>query len=147
MAGMVKFFSPEEEQRIIGAIQAVEKRTTGEIRVHLERKSSGNILDDAVGIFHRLNMHDTKAHNGVLIVIVPSEKQFAIIGDEGIDDVLPDNFWEDERNLMVAQFKKGQYCEGVVKAIEKIGDKLQAHFPVTGEEENPNELPDDISYS
>ena len=92
-------------------------------------------------------MHDTKAHNGVLIVIVPSEKQFAIIGDEGIDDVLPDNFWEDERNLMVAQFKKGQYCEGVVKAIEKIGDKLQAHFPVTGEEENPNELPDDISYS
>lgn len=143
---MVKFFAPEEEQRIIDAIRSVESRTTGEIRVHLEHKSEGNVLDDAVRVFQQLNMHKTKARNGVLIVIAPAEKQFAIIGDEGIDHVLPDNFWEEERDLMVAHFKKGAFGEGVAKAIEKIGEKLCAHFPLL-DTDNPNELPDDISYS
>ncbi len=143
---MVKFFAPEEEQRIIEAIRSVESRTTGEVRVHLEHKSEGNVLDDAVRVFQQLNMHKTKARNGVLIVIAPAEKQFAIIGDEGIDQVLPDNFWEEERDLMVAHFKKGAFGEGVVKAIEKIGEKLRTHFPLL-DTDNPNQLPDDISYS
>ena len=33
---MLKFFSPEEEQKIVAAIQSAELNTSGEIRVHLE---------------------------------------------------------------------------------------------------------------
>jgi uncharacterized membrane protein len=75
---MLKFFSPEDEERIIGAIRAAESNTSGEIRVHLEDKCKGEVLAAAQRTFQKLGMHKTALHNGVLIFIAPSRKEFAI---------------------------------------------------------------------
>jgi len=140
----MKFFKKEEERRIIAAIGEAEKQTSGEIRVHLEKDLEGNAEDAAVKTFARLRMDRTADSNGVLIFIVPSKKQFAIIGDKGIHAKVPPNFWQEVRDVMQRHFRDGDYTEGVCQGVLLAGQKLKEHFP--WQSDDVNELPDDISY-
>lgn len=141
---MIKFFNADQEKLIIEAIQAAEKNTSGEIRVHLEDNCEGDIMDAAVQTFAKLKMHKTEARNGVLIFLVPERKRFAIIGDEGINKLVGDNFWQSEKELMLRHFKEGAFATGIAEAIGQVGEKLKAYFPY--QQDDVNELPDDISY-
>lgn len=141
---MIKFFSETDEQRIITAIREAEMNTSGEIRVHLESDPKGDIMKEALRTFHRLGMHKTKQRNGVLILLAPQQRQFAIIGDEGIDEVVPEDFWNEERDIIQEHFRRGDYGDGVVAAIQRVGEKLKAFFP--RQDDDVNELSDEISY-
>jgi len=141
---MVKFFNEEEAARIVEAIKEAELNTSGEIRVHLQKRCWGNILKGAGSAFHRLKMDETELRNGVLIYIVPSKHQFAIIGDKGINEKVPDDFWEEVKELMQAYFRKNRFAEGVCEGVRLSGEKLKEHFPWQDDDEN--ELPDEISY-
>ncbi|MCO6492930.1 MAG: TPM domain-containing protein [Phaeodactylibacter sp.] len=142
---MLKFFTPEQEEQIIAAIRSAERNTSGEIRVHLEDDPKEDIMKEAKKVFFRLGMHKTEARNGVLIILAPERKAFAILGDEGINKVVPENFWQEERDLMQEHFRRGAFAEGICLAIEQVGEKLKAFFPY--QQDDTNELPDDISYS
>lgn len=142
---MIDFFKPAEEQLIISAIRKAESKTSGEIRVHLEKDPDKSALKEAKRVFRKLGMHKTKDRNGVLIILLPEKKTFAIIGDEGIDKHVEADFWDSERDLMQRYFKDGQFCAGLVAAVDRIGEKLKLFFPY--EDDDINELPDDISYS
>ena len=141
---MIAFFQPDEETRIISAIRAAEQQTSGEIRVHIEKNAKGKIMNAAVRTFKKLDMHKTEARNGVLIFLAPERREFAIIGDEGINKLVGEGFWREERDLMQSHFKQGAFCEGVCEVIEQIGEKLKAHFPFQKGDEN--ELSDEVSY-
>lgn len=140
----IGFISREEEEAVLDAIRRAEKNTSGEIRVHFSEKIKTDILSDARLVFEGLKMHITSRRNGVLIYIVPREKQFAIIGDEGIDKVTEDNFWESVKNLMQAQFREGRMMQGIVVGIEEVAKVLKDQFPY--EDNDSNELDDSISY-
>lgn len=142
---MLKFFKPEEEEQIIEAIRSAEQNTSGEIRVHLEADCEGDIMEETRKVFRRLGMDKTEARNGVLILLAPERREFAILGDEGINKVVPENFWQEERDLMQEHFRNGAFAEGICKAVERAGEKLKAYFPY--QQDDTNELPDDISYS
>lgn len=142
---MLAFFNKEDEARIIAAIQEAECNTSGEIRVHLEKKLEKDAVTEARHTFAKLEMHKTKARNGVLIFIAPEHHQFAIIGDQGIHEQVGDDFWQAERDLMQQHFREGAFAEGLCKAIEQVGDKLKAYFPYQSDDKN--ELSDEISYS
>ncbi len=141
---MIEFFAKEDEQRIIEAIQDAECNTSGEIRVHLEQKPRKDAMSEARRVFAKLKMHQTKARNGVLILLAPERREFAILGDQGINDVVEGDFWEQERDLMQQHFRAGDFTGGLVAVIGQIGEKLQAHFPYQDDDEN--ELSDEISY-
>ena len=141
---MVKFFSPAEEDRIVAAIRQAELATSGEIRVHVEVGAHAPALDVATRVFRQLGMHETQDRNGVLILLEVDRREFAIIGDEGIDRVVSEDFWDTERDLMQQHFRKGEFTEGIVAVIEQIGAKLKRFFPYRADD--VNELPDDISY-
>jgi len=141
---MIRFFSKEEEKGIIQAIQAIENKTSGEIRVHLQRSCDGPVMKVAEQVFLELGMQNTERRNGVLFFIVPKEHKFAILGDSGLDEVVPESFWADVRNIMQDHFKKGEFAVGITKGIHMVGDYLQHYFPVQKDDEN--ELSDDISY-
>ncbi|MEL7250907.1 MAG: TPM domain-containing protein [Bacteroidota bacterium] len=141
---MIKFFKPEEEELIIAAIRRAERSTSGEIRIHLEENPRSDALAEAKRIFRKLNMHKTVDRNGVLILLAPEKKEFAIIGDEGIDKVVEGDFWQSERDLLQRYFRDGHFCAGIVAAVDIIGEKLKTFFPIQKDDEN--ELPDDISY-
>ncbi len=138
-----KFFSPEEQERIVDEIRKAEHRTSGEIRVHLDRRSREIPLEKAKRVFHRLGMTRTKARNGVLIYVATEDRKFAILGDEGMHRVVPENYWEDVKEKMQKKFREGKICEGICLGIREIGEKLKAHFPA--EKDDRNELPDTIS--
>ena len=138
------FLSKEEEQQVVQAIKSAEHQTGGEIRVHIESVCKGNVLDRAAGLFKSLKMHETSLRNGVLIYLSTDDRKFAIIGDAGINAVVPAGFWEDVKELMVSSFSKGEMVQGFVAGIERVGEKLKEFFPYL--KDDINELPDEISY-
>ena len=141
---MVKFFSKDEEAAIVAAIRRAELATSGEIRVHLEVGAEAPALDVSKRIFHQLGMDQTADRNGVLILLEVDRREFAIIGDEGIDKVVSEDFWDTERDVMQQHFRRGEFARGIELAIEQVGAKLKQFFPY--QTDDVNELPDEISY-
>ncbi len=137
-------FNDEEQQRIRTAIEDAEKHTSGQIRVCIEKTCSENVLDRAAKYFHQLDMHKTRLRNGVLIYVATVDRKFAIIGDAGINKVVPEDFWDDTRDDMLQHFKYGNLVEGIVTGLEIAGGHLQKFFP--HKLDDNNELPDDIAF-
>ncbi len=137
-----KFFTPQEQERIVDEIRKAERKTSGEIRVHLDCCSREEPLEKARKIFRRLGMTRTTHRNGVLIYLATEHRKFAVLGDDGIDRAVPDNFWQETKDLMQRHFRQGRFAEGLCQGIREIGDKLKLYFPV--EEDDKNELPDKI---
>jgi uncharacterized membrane protein len=139
------FFSEEEHQRIVKEIQDAEHDTSGEIRVHLEDNAKPNALERAQLLFLKLGIDNTAKHNGVLIYLAVEDRQFAIVGDSGINNAVPIDFWDGVRDTMQQHFRKGAYCDGLCAGIHSAGEKLKAFFP--HQDDDINELSDEISYT
>ena len=139
-----EFLGKENEILITKAIEKAEHQTSGEIRVHLENKCGEEVLDRAAWLFKKLKMHETKDRNGVLIYLSINDRKFAIIGDAGINKVVPEGFWNENKEMMISHFKNGEFAIGLIKGIEKAGEQLKQFFPYQGND--VNELSDEISY-
>ncbi|WP_417886471.1 TPM domain-containing protein [Zunongwangia sp.] len=138
------FLDQNEEEAVINAIRTAEKRTSGEIRVHIEKTAGDkDIFDRAMEDFQMLKMHNTKQENGVLFYVAIEDRNFVIYGDRGINDVVEDDFWESTKEVILKEFKKGDFKQGLINGILKAGDKLKNHFP--WQEDDENELSDQIS--
>lgn len=129
----------------MAAIQEAETNTSGEIRVHIESNCEGDVLDRATEVFAELNMHHTKLRNGVLFYVALEDHQFAVLGDAGINAIVPDHFWEDITAEVIKHFKQKKYAAGLAKGVLMAGEQLKAHFPYN-ERGDINELSDDISF-
>ena len=44
----------------------------------------------------------------------------------------------------LAQYREGQFAEGLAEAVEAAGEKLKAFFPISSDD--INEQPDEISF-
>lgn len=138
-----EFLTSQEEAEVIEAIIAAEKNTSGEIRVHLEPHSKIDAFDRAAEVFDMLEMHNTKNRNGVLLYVAVEDRTFVILGDQGINDVVPADFWESTKDVIVAEFKQGKMKQGLVDGILMAGEQLKQHFPY--QKGDINELPNEIS--
>jgi uncharacterized membrane protein len=139
------FFSDTQKAEIIMAIQAAERNSSGEIRVHIEKIcTTENVLDRAAEVFIDLGMSNTAQQNGVLFYLSIDDRKFAVLGDKGIDKVVPENFWESTKMLLKTHFSQGLFAEGLVKGIHSAGEQLKHFFPY--QSDDVNELPDDISF-
>ena len=138
------FLTREEQIQIRDAIKESEGETSGEIRVHLETKLSGNVLDRAAWIFKMTGMHETENRNGVLFYFAVKNKEFAIIGDGGINSKVANDFWDKIKNTLQKHFRNGKYAEGLIEGVLMAGMQLKEHFP--HEKDDKNELPDEISF-
>lgn len=140
-----KLFSKEDRKIIIDAIKNAEQETSGEIQVHLESHCKGDVLDRAAEVFELLKMHKTQYRNAVLFYLATDDHKFAILGDAGINAVVPEDFWESIKEEMVGHFKNREFTEGLRKGIELSGLQLKTHFPYD-QKGDENELPDEISF-
>ena len=138
------FFTKEERTQIVAAIKEAERNTSGEIRVHIENKCPGDVLDRATYWFEKMGMHKTELRNGVLFYLAVKSRKFAIIGDEGINKTVPDDFWNNIKVRMAHQFQQGDFAKGLVRGILDAGDALKKYFP--HQSDDVNELSDDISF-
>jgi uncharacterized membrane protein len=140
-----EFLTSEQQEQVKQAIREAELNTSGEIRVHIDKKCEAeNVLERAAQVFDLLGMQKTELRNGVLIYVAVESRQLAILGDIGINQVVPENFWESTRDIMIEYFKKGDYTQGLVKGILHAGEQLKKHFPY--QTDDINELPNEITF-
>ena len=142
-SGVEEFLTAQEEQEIILAILEAEMNTSGEIRVHLESTSKIDHYQRAQEVFHVLKMDNTRQRNGVLIYVAVADHKFVIYGDVGIDEAVPDDFWNTTRDTMAEHFHNAEFKTGIIAGIRSAGKELKAHFP--WDPDDRNELPDAIS--
>jgi len=139
-----KVFSEEEQQHIVHAIRDAEKNTSGEIRVHLDKTCYGDPYKRAITVFESLDMHKTAQRNGVLFYLSIEDRKLAIIGDKGINENVPADFWHAILEELVQLFKQGKLAEGLAVGIAKAGQQLSSFFPY--QKNDRNELSNDISF-
>ena len=139
------FLSSDDELAIVQAIQEAEKKTSGEVRVHIEKKCPNkDPVKRAISLFQKLGMHKTDLRNGVIVYVATEDHLLAIWGDEGIHAKVGQEFWESTLITLQEDFKTNQIKNGLTKALLDIGEKLQQHFPY--QKDDKNELDDFISY-
>ncbi|MCW9709521.1 TPM domain-containing protein [Avibacterium sp. 21-586] len=131
---------PFDKKAIEAAIVRLEQQSSAELRVYIERhipkyQNSNSSLTRALSVFEQLEMHQTQARNGILIYIAYKDQQCAIVGDEGIDQYVTTDFWQQQCVEMTGYFKQGIYTQGVVKIIENMTKLLAKHFPI-----QPNDI-------
>jgi uncharacterized membrane protein len=138
-----QFLSKLEHDQIVAAIRAAESKTSGEIRVYIQRgKLNTDPLVSAQKKFHRLRMHKTSERNAVLIFIAPRAHKFAVVGDKAIHEKCGEQFWQQVVDGMREYFQKEKFSRAIVEGIEEVGKLLSTHFPRTPD--SSNELPDEI---
>jgi uncharacterized membrane protein len=139
-----KLFTDEEQTIIVDAIKSAELHTSGEIRIHIESTCDKNVMDRAIEVFFKLNMDATEQDNGVLVYLGFESKKMAIIGGKGINDKVPDDFWNETLNLLKEHFVNENYVQGLCNCVTEIGNKLVHYFPI--QSNDTNELSNDISF-
>lgn len=137
-------FTEQEQEQISNAIAEAEKATSGEIRIAIDEYCEGDAFEKATSYFTKLGMDKTSRHNGVLIFLAYADHKFAIIGDRGINQVVPEDFWEMTKVAMKAHFSSGNLALGIIAGVVLAGEKLAQFFP--SENDDINELPNDIIY-
>ena len=138
------FFKKEEKEQITFAIKEAEKNTSGEIRIHIELRCKGNVLDRASYLFEKLKMHQTHLRNGVLFYLAVTDRKLAILGDAGINKDTPEDFWDQIKNEVLNYFSEDKFAEGLAEGIKMTGEALKKNFPY--QKDDVNELPDEISF-
>ena len=141
-----EFLSKLEHDRIIQAIREAEAKTSGEIRVLIQRgKLNSDSFVAARKKFHRLGMHKTRERNAVLIFVAPRVHKFAVVGDKAIHEKCGDEFWQGVVDGMRTHFQNENFSDALVQGVKEIGTVLARHFPKTSED--TNELSDDVIES
>jgi uncharacterized membrane protein len=139
-----EFLSAIDHDRIVAAISAAEAKTSGEIRVFVQR---GKNIEDALPLaqkkFQQLGMHKTRDRNAVLIFVAPRARKFAVIGDEGVHARCGEEFWQKLVGGMRVHFQRENFTQALLEAISATGDLLARYFP--RQAGDVNELPDDIA--
>lgn len=124
------FLSKLEHDRIVDAIRDAESKTSGEIRVFIQRgKLQADPLIPAQKKFHKLGMHKTPERNAILIFVAPRAHKFAVVGDKAIHEKCGEHFWARLVESMREHFRNERFSHALVEAIEEAGKALASHFP------------------
>ena len=137
------FLSAAEDGQVVSAIESFEKRTSGELRVHLEQHVADDMMAAAKRTFDALGLSATRERNGVLFFVAVKERRFAVLGDSGIDQKVPAGFWDNVVAAVGDRFKQGKFGDGLVEGVRLAGEQLAAHFPPRADDKD--ELPNQIS--
>lgn len=136
-------FNHLDETAIVAAIKKAESKTSGEIKVHIEPTLTKDPHERALEVFHFLKMTETKLSNGVLFYVAVESKTIVIYGDQGIDNVLPKDSWENIIMSILTYFRESKFKEGLIHGITLAGNVLATHFPIS--DNDINELSNEIS--
>jgi uncharacterized membrane protein len=139
------FFEGLDRPAIVDAIRRAEAKGFGEIRVHLQHGRVADARKAAEATFLKLGMDRTLRRTGCLVFIAPEERSFAVVGDVAIHEKAGDAFWLASRDAAAALFAEGKFTEGIVAAVDRIGNVLAEHFPRGPGEKDVDELSNEVN--
>jgi len=94
----------------------------------------------AMHLFYEKGLQRTRDENGILIYISLLERKVWILGDRGINAVIPPERWSTLATTLSSGIRQGQLTESLTGVIEEMGEILRQHFPLRADD--VNELPD-----
>jgi uncharacterized membrane protein len=136
--------SETEKEKVIAAIKQAKLNTSGEVKVHIEEHCpESDPFERAKQVFQYLSLDTTAQRNAVLFYLAHGDRKFAVLGDVGIDQVVPPNFWESTRDTLRMYFTQNDFSGGLQMGIKEAGFQLKKYFPY--QNNDINEISDDIS--
>ncbi|MFP4466819.1 MAG: TPM domain-containing protein [Candidatus Goldiibacteriota bacterium] len=124
------FFSKEDIELIEDAIKYTAARTSGRIVFHVEKKSGRKALQRAKEIFVEMGMREPDDKNSVLFLVTTADKRFTVVGDDGINEKVTQDFWDNVVSAVTAKFREKEFGIGLVGGINLVAEKLAEFFPV-----------------
>jgi uncharacterized membrane protein len=137
--------SEEDLEAVARAVTEAEKRTSAEVRVHLDHSCPGDALPRAIKVFERLGMHKTTVRHGVLVYISVTDRKLAVIGDKGIHERVGEAYWQGLVDAVRERMRRQQPRDGLIHAVSELGAALGRHFP--RQPDDRNEMSDEVSVS
>lgn len=137
-------FTKEELEGIKKAVEKAERLTSGEIAVAIisECRRGLSAREQALQEFHRLGLDKTRGKTGILILAILQQRDVEILADKGINDKVPEGYWNEAAGMIVSGFKEGKPYDGVCRAVSKAGEMLADKFPK--KPDDVNEIPDKV---
>jgi len=145
MVKLNKMFTEEDLELIRGAVEGVQQRSSGKVRVRVEKKAGRHPLKKAKEAFVLMGMKDMPDRNGVLFYVSVADRKFAVLGDDGINEKVPVSFWENVKDAVIAKLSEGDFAIGLMGGINLVSEKLAEFFP--DEKEEPENVVSPVSYA
>ena len=118
-----KFLSDDELYRVTTKIAAAESMTSAEIKLVIVKHCLTSIKRKALKIFKKYKLDQTVQRNCVLILVVTTNRQFLIYGDQGIHEKVGQDFWEEiEKSITI------KFLENKVLEVTAERDELRGHM-------------------
>src|SRR5690349_15698858 len=147
-AGTRRRFSDAVDAAIEAAIQAAEKRSSGEIRFVIETAldipelwAGVTARARAEMVFAQLRVWDTELRNGVLIYVLMADRNVEIVADRGAASRISLTEWESVCRLIEGHFQAGRFGEGAVAGVDEVGRLLEREFSAREGAAQHDELP------
>ena len=139
---LIPFLAQLDDDRVVAAIRAAERLTSGEIRVFIDDHKAPDPVVAAIAHFERMGMTETAQRNGVLLFVAPLSQSFAIVADTAAHARCGgEATWSRICDEMRSRFAEAPTA-AIVHGVMRIGEALSPHFPrLAGDR---NELPDRI---
>ena len=96
----------------------------------------------AIDIYKAGAERRTVGRTGILIYLSLGEHRAEIIHDDAITEVVEPDTWGEAMAALLEPVKDGRIVDGIVAAIEEVGEVLAEHFPKSSED--TNEIPDKL---
>jgi uncharacterized membrane protein len=142
-----KYLSEEELKSISAKISEIEKSTSGELvitikekRGWLEKHKSVRVLAEKEFISAKIGK--TKGATGILIFMLFNAREFCILVDKKINELVEQSVWDEIANNMNLHFKQENFSKGILNGIEQSGNILSTHFPI--QSGDVNELSNEV---
>ncbi len=120
-----------DKKRVRDAILRAEAATTAPIAVSIVPHVSGDIHAAALRALHHRRLSRAPDRNAVHFFVVPSRREFAVVGDAGAHERLGQEAWNGVAATVEKHFRQGDPTAGLVAGIEEVGRHLARHFPRT----------------
>ena len=142
-----KYLSKEDLNSISAKINEIEKTTSGELVLTIKEKrgwfeKTKSVRSLAEKEFAEAKIGNTKGATGILIFMIFNAKEFCILADKKINQLVEQSVWDEISNNMSLHFKQEKFCKGILNAVEQAGKILSAHFPI--QPSDVNELSNEV---
>ena len=117
-------------------LQNQEAKTSSQIAVLIIPSLRGENLEDySLQVVEKWKLGQNKLDNGVLLLVALAEKKIRIEVGYGLESVLTDaKSGFIIRNIIVPEFKKGNYAQGISNGLQAISGLISHEFEITPEQ-------------
>lgn len=117
-------------RRLNQSLDALERDLGVEVAVVTVPSVSGTPKEFATALFQRWGIGKAGTNNGLLVLLVMDRRRLEMETGYGLEEMLPDGWLGVMQNdVMVPRFKKGDFAEGLLAGVERVGERLRSRTP------------------